>query len=63
MSNPNEGNAFMGDVCFLHAPKLLDRLKMSLTYKTTERLGAQGTLSGSQHFRKVEGRVGAPGWD
>jgi hypothetical protein len=44
-------------------PNLLDRLKMSIKYKTTERLGAWGTLSSSQHFGGVEGRVGAPGWD
>jgi len=28
-----------------------------------ERLGARGTLLGSQHFKGVEGRVGTLGWD
>jgi hypothetical protein len=36
---------------------------MSLAYKTTERLEAQGMLLNFQHFRGVEGRDGASGWD
>jgi len=26
-------------------------------------IGAHGTLLGSKHFKGVEGRVEAPGWD
>ncbi len=48
---------------FLRTPKLLGRLKVSLEYKQAERLGARGTFLGFEHFRGVEGRAGAPGWD
>jgi hypothetical protein len=45
------------------APKLLDRLKMSLKYKTTERLGAWGMFHDFQHFKGVEGHARALEWD
>jgi len=44
-------------------PSSLLASKMSLRLKTTERLGARDTLPGSQHFKGVQGRVGASGWD
>ncbi len=43
--------------------KLLDRLKMSLMYKTTKRIGVQTTLLGSQHFGGVKGHARASWWD
>jgi hypothetical protein len=49
--------------CTLHVPKLLDRFKMNLKYKTMKKLRARGTFPNFQHFGGVEGRVGALGWD
>jgi hypothetical protein len=45
---------------FLCIPKPLARFKLSPNMETVERLGAQGTLPSSQHFRGVEGRPRAP---
>ncbi len=45
------------------APKPFGRFKLSLSMENNGKVGAQGTLPSSQHFRRVEGRVGTSGWD
>jgi len=43
--------------------KLLEGLKCEFQTENNERIKSWGMLSGSQHFGRVEGHVGAPGWD
>ncbi len=43
--------------------QLLEGLKCESQTKNNERVRSRSMLLGSQHFRGVEGRAGAPGWD
>jgi len=43
--------------------QLLEGLKCESQTKNSRRVRSWGTLTGSQHFGGVEGRVGASGWD
>jgi hypothetical protein len=43
--------------------QLLEGLKCESQTENNGRVRSWGTLSGSQHYTRVEGRVGAPGWD
>jgi hypothetical protein len=45
------------------APKPLGRFKLNLSMETSEKVGVSGHAPSFQHFRGVEGHVGAPGWD
>jgi hypothetical protein len=44
-------------------PKPASRLKLSLTLGNNGKVGVSGHVPSSQHFRRVERRAGAPGWD
>jgi hypothetical protein len=43
--------------------QLLEGLKCESQTENNESTRSRGTLPGSQHYRRVEGCVGAPGWD
>jgi hypothetical protein len=43
--------------------QLLEGLKCESQTKDNGRIKRQGTLLSSQHYRRVEGCVGASGWD
>jgi len=43
--------------------QLLEGFKCESQIENNERIKSRGTLLGSQHFGRVEGRVEAPGWD
>jgi hypothetical protein len=43
--------------------QLLEGLKCESQTENNERAKSRGTLLGSQHYRKVQGRARAPGWD
>jgi hypothetical protein len=43
--------------------QLLEELKCESQIEDIGRIRSQGTLLGSQHYRGVEGRAGAPRWD
>jgi hypothetical protein len=43
--------------------QLLEGLKCESQTENNGRTRNRGTLPSSQHYRGVEGRAGAPGWD
>ncbi len=43
--------------------QLPEGLKSEFQTKNSERARSRGTLHGSQHYRRVKGHAGAPGWD
>jgi hypothetical protein len=44
-------------------PQLLEGLKSESQTENNIKVRSRGTLPGSQHYRGVEGRAGASGWD